>query len=226
VATTGSKAAERGLIIIWERSMAIRVLSASADPTLRHSRELLLPHHGCEVKTTLSKSHASTANSIRGSARRESEERILSLFLQSFASASSVLEASPTSQISCESRTTILVRPTLLWVQQRGSKCARCGTDHLTERQWKAVEGQIPLIARKSGTFFGACSTMKAYVAARTYSETFNAKECCKDSAEQTGPWTPRVASVTEDPANRRVNGGGVESIVLQLFPIFPPSTP
>jgi hypothetical protein len=32
------------------------------------------------------------------------------------------------------------------------------------------------------------------------------------------GPWTPRVASVTEDPANRRVNGGGVVSIVLQVF--------
>src|SRR5437868_9851875 len=31
------------------------------------------------------------------------------------------------------------------------------------------------------------------------------------------GPWTPRVASVTEDPANRRVNGGGVVSIVLQV---------
>jgi hypothetical protein len=41
--------------------------------------------------------------------------------------------------------------------------------------------------------------------------------------AGQTGPWTPRVASVSEDPANRRVNGGGVESIVLQLFPMFPP---
>lgn len=39
----------------------------------------------------------------------------------------------------------------------------------------------------------------------------------------QTGPWTPRVASVTEDPANRRVNGGGAESIVLQLFPAFDP---
>ena len=38
--------------------MAIRVLSASADPILRHSRELLLQHHGCEVKTSLSKSHA------------------------------------------------------------------------------------------------------------------------------------------------------------------------
>ena len=45
-----------------------------------------------------------------------------------------------------------------------------------------------------------------------------------RGQAGQTGPWTPRVASVTEDPANRRVNGGGVESIVLQLFPIFPPN--
>jgi hypothetical protein len=41
-----------------------------------------------------------------------------------------------------------------------------------------------------------------------------------RGQAGQTGPWTPRVASVTEDPANRRVNGGGVESIVLQLFPM------
>jgi hypothetical protein len=39
-----------------------------------------------------------------------------------------------------------------------------------------------------------------------------------RGQAGQTGPWTPRVASVTEDPANRRVNGGGVVSIVLQLF--------
>jgi hypothetical protein len=45
-----------------------------------------------------------------------------------------------------------------------------------------------------------------------------------RGQAGQTGPWTPRVASVTEDPANRRVNKGGVESIVLQLFPMFPPS--
>ena len=44
-----------------------------------------------------------------------------------------------------------------------------------------------------------------------------------RGQAGQTGPWTPRVASVTEDPANRRVNGGGTESIVLQLFPMFPP---
>jgi hypothetical protein len=44
-----------------------------------------------------------------------------------------------------------------------------------------------------------------------------------RGQAGQTGPWTPRVASVTEDPANRRINGGGAESIVLQLFPIFPP---
>src|SRR5579863_3233536 len=28
--------------------------------------------------------------------------------------------------------------------------------------------------------------------------------------------WTPRVASVTEDPANRRLNGGGTQSLVLQ----------
>ena len=39
--------------------------------------------------------------------------------------------------------------------------------------------------------------------------------------AGQIGPWSPRVASVTEDPANRRVNGGGMETIVLQLFPMF-----
>ena len=45
-----------------------------------------------------------------------------------------------------------------------------------------------------------------------------------RGQAGQTGPWTPRVASVTEDPANRRINGGGVQSIVLQLFPMFPPS--
>ena len=38
--------------------MAIRVLSASSDPGLAHSRELLLLDHGCEVKTSLSKSHA------------------------------------------------------------------------------------------------------------------------------------------------------------------------
>ncbi len=35
--------------------------------------------------------------------------------------------------------------------------------------------------------------------------------------------WTPRVASVTEDPANRRVNGGGTQSIILQVFPMFRP---
>ena len=46
-----------------------------------------------------------------------------------------------------------------------------------------------------------------------------------RGQAGQTGPWTPRVASVTEDPANRRVNKGGMESIVVQLFPMFPPST-
>ena len=40
-----------------------------------------------------------------------------------------------------------------------------------------------------------------------------------RGQAGQTGPWTPRVASVIEDPANRRVNGGGVVSIVLQVFP-------
>jgi hypothetical protein len=42
-----------------------------------------------------------------------------------------------------------------------------------------------------------------------------------RGQAGQTGPWTPRVASVTEDPADRRVNGGGMESIVLQIFPMF-----
>jgi NAD(P)-dependent dehydrogenase (short-subunit alcohol dehydrogenase family) len=44
-----------------------------------------------------------------------------------------------------------------------------------------------------------------------------------RGQAGQTGPWTPRVASVTEDPAYRRVNGGGMESIVLQVFPMFRP---
>ena len=38
--------------------MTIRVLSASSDPGLAHSRELLLLNHGCEVKTSLTKSHA------------------------------------------------------------------------------------------------------------------------------------------------------------------------
>lgn len=38
--------------------MAIKVLSASNDSALRHSRELLLRAHGCEVQTSLSKSHA------------------------------------------------------------------------------------------------------------------------------------------------------------------------
>jgi hypothetical protein len=38
--------------------MTIRVLSASADPGLAHSRELLLLNHVCEVKTSLTKSHA------------------------------------------------------------------------------------------------------------------------------------------------------------------------
>jgi hypothetical protein len=41
-----------------------------------------------------------------------------------------------------------------------------------------------------------------------------------RGQAGQTGLWTPRLASVTEDPANRRVNGGGVETIVLQVFPM------
>ena len=41
-----------------------------------------------------------------------------------------------------------------------------------------------------------------------------------RGQAGHTGPWAPRIASVTEDPANRRVNGGGVESIVLQVFPM------
>jgi hypothetical protein len=41
--------------------------------------------------------------------------------------------------------------------------------------------------------------------------------------AGHAGPWTPRVASVSEDPANRRLNGGGAESIVLQLYQIIPP---
>jgi hypothetical protein len=36
----------------------ITVLSVSADPGLSHTRELLLINHGCEVKTSLSKSHA------------------------------------------------------------------------------------------------------------------------------------------------------------------------
>jgi hypothetical protein len=36
----------------------ITVLSASADPALRKSRELLLINAGCEVVTSLSKSHA------------------------------------------------------------------------------------------------------------------------------------------------------------------------
>ena len=40
-----------------------------------------------------------------------------------------------------------------------------------------------------------------------------------RGQAGHTGPWTPRVASVTEDPANRRVNGGGLVSIVLQVCP-------
>ena len=44
-----------------------------------------------------------------------------------------------------------------------------------------------------------------------------------RGQAGQTGPWTPRVASVIEDPANRRANGGGAETIVLELFPGFHP---
>ena len=35
--------------------------------------------------------------------------------------------------------------------------------------------------------------------------------------------FSPRVASVAEDPANRRANGGGTESIVLQILPLFSP---
>lgn len=45
-----------------------------------------------------------------------------------------------------------------------------------------------------------------------------------RGQAAQTGPWTPRVASVTEDPANRRSNGGGSQSILLQIFPMYSPS--
>jgi uncharacterized protein (TIGR03437 family) len=45
-----------------------------------------------------------------------------------------------------------------------------------------------------------------------------------RGQATQTGPWTPRVASVTEDPASRRVNGGGEQSIILQLLPMFRPA--
>ena len=39
-------------------SKRIRVLSASADPALRHTRELVLVSEGCEVKTSLTKTHA------------------------------------------------------------------------------------------------------------------------------------------------------------------------
>lgn len=35
--------------------------------------------------------------------------------------------------------------------------------------------------------------------------------------------WTPRVASVTEDPARRRLNGGGTQSVLLQLLPYSRP---
>jgi hypothetical protein len=45
-----------------------------------------------------------------------------------------------------------------------------------------------------------------------------------RGQAGQTGAWKPRVASVTEDPANRRINEGGSQSIVLQIFPMFPPA--
>ena len=45
-----------------------------------------------------------------------------------------------------------------------------------------------------------------------------------RGQATQTGPWSPRVASVTEDPANRRINGGGSQSVLLQLFPMFSPT--
>lgn len=44
-----------------------------------------------------------------------------------------------------------------------------------------------------------------------------------RGQAGHTGPWTPRVASVTEDPSKRRANGGGTASIILQLFPMFRP---
>jgi DNA-binding NarL/FixJ family response regulator len=39
-------------------STPITVLSVSADRGLSYTRELLLLHEGCEVKTSLSKSHA------------------------------------------------------------------------------------------------------------------------------------------------------------------------
>ena len=45
-----------------------------------------------------------------------------------------------------------------------------------------------------------------------------------RGQATQSGPWTPRVASVTEDPANRRINGGGTQRVILQVFPMFRPS--
>jgi hypothetical protein len=35
--------------------------------------------------------------------------------------------------------------------------------------------------------------------------------------------WSPRVASVSEDPANRRINGGGAQTVILQLLPMFSP---
>jgi uncharacterized protein (TIGR03437 family) len=37
------------------------------------------------------------------------------------------------------------------------------------------------------------------------------------------GAFSPRVASVTEDPANRRANGGGTQSIILQILPMLHP---
>lgn len=36
--------------------------------------------------------------------------------------------------------------------------------------------------------------------------------------------WTPRVASVTEDPSKRRANGGGTQSVILQILPFFRPT--
>jgi CheY-like chemotaxis protein len=41
-----------------EVPQATRVLSASADPALRQTRELVLIGEGCEVTTSLSKAHA------------------------------------------------------------------------------------------------------------------------------------------------------------------------
>jgi uncharacterized protein (TIGR03437 family) len=36
--------------------------------------------------------------------------------------------------------------------------------------------------------------------------------------------WTPRVASVTADPSRRRVNGGGTQSVILQILPFYRPT--